>query len=360
MKILNHYIVKVLLFHTLGVMGVWIGVYGFFNFINEIDSIGQHNYTTLSAIIHVVSGLPAIVYSHSSVVILLGCLLGMGHLAATSQLVIVRSCGVSIMQIVGKVVSTALIFIFVIILLGEFIVPLSTQYAESFRAEALGRNTTTTNQKGFWLKDGNTIIHVGKKIDGQVFGDVTLIQLAKTNQIDAIFHADKALFDHHHLNLEKTKYYQFSQNDKFSKIQFKNIQKHSAKVSFGQTLIQSLEKKPNELSSWELYQHIDFLKENNLTSNTFKIELYKRLIKPITLVAMLLLSLLFIFGSLRDATLGKKIFLGMIIALFFELSSRIAAAVSLRFDYDPLFSASLPSLVVLAVALFLLKRKSAT
>jgi lipopolysaccharide export system permease protein len=97
---------------------------------------------------------------------------------------------------------------------------------------------------------------------------------------------------------------------------------NSVKVSFDQTLVKDLEKEPNELSGWELYKQIDFLADNNLTSSAFEIELYKRLVKPITLVAMLLLSMLFIFGSLRDATLGKKIFLGVIIALFFELSSR--------------------------------------
>jgi GMP synthase-like glutamine amidotransferase len=43
---------------------------------------GQHNYTTLSAIIYVAADLPAVIYAHSSVIILLGCLLGMGHLAA--------------------------------------------------------------------------------------------------------------------------------------------------------------------------------------------------------------------------------------------------------------------------------------
>jgi lipopolysaccharide export LptBFGC system permease protein LptF len=51
-----------------------------------------------------------------------------------------------------------------------------------------------------------------------------------------------------------------------------------------------------------IIKQIDFLADNNLTSSAFEIELYKRLVKPITLVAMLLLSMLFIFGSLRDAT----------------------------------------------------------
>ncbi|CAC9984533.1 permease YjgP/YjgQ family protein [uncultured Gammaproteobacteria bacterium] len=359
MKILDRYIIKTLLFYTLGVMVVWVGVYALFNFINEINLIGQQNYTTLSAIIYVAADLPAVIYSHSSVIILLGCLLGMGYLATTSQLVVIRGCGVSIMQIAGKAVNAALIFIFTVILLGEFIAPFTTQYAESFRTKALGQNVSTVSQQGFWLKDGNTIINVKENFDGRIFGDVTLIKLNKVNQLDSIIHSDKALFDNDNLNLEKAKHYQFSQNDKFTKIQSKDIQKYSVKVSFDQTLVEALEKEPNELSSWELYKQISFLADNNLASSAFEIELYKRLVKPVTLVAMLLLSMLFIFGSLRDATLGKKIFLGMIIALFFELSSRIGGAISLRFDYDPLFSASAPTLVVLVIAFFLLKKKSA-
>jgi lipopolysaccharide export system permease protein len=141
-------------------MVVWMGVYVLFNFINEINLIGQHNYTTLSAIIYVVADLPAVIYAHSSVIILLGCLLGMGHLAATSQLVVIRGCGVSIMQISKKAVKAGLMFIFMVILLGEFIAPFTTQYAESFKIKALGKNVSTVSQQGFWLKDGNTIINV--------------------------------------------------------------------------------------------------------------------------------------------------------------------------------------------------------
>ncbi len=359
MRILDRYIAKTLLFYTLSVMLVWVSVYTFFNFINEIDLIGKQNYNTLSAIIYVMINLPVIIYLHSSVIILLGCLLGMGHLAATSQLIIIQNCGMSIMQITQKVVNAALMFIFVVILLGEFIVPSTVEYAESFKAKALKENISTVNQQGFWFKDDNTIINVKKNFDEHVFSGVTLIKLNKVNQLDSISYSDYALFDNNNLNLKKTKYYQFSQNDKFTKVQFKDLQKYSTKISFERTLIEALEKKSNELSSWKLYKYISLLADNNLASSIFEVELYKRIVKPVTLVAMLLLSMFFIFGSLRDATLGKKIFLGVIIALFFELSSRIATAVSLRFDYDPLFSVSMPTIVVLIIAFFLLKKKSA-
>lgn len=358
MKILDRYITKILLIYTLSVMAIWIGIYILFNFINEVDLIGQQNYTTLSAVIYVTADLPAVIYSHSSVIILLGCLLGLGHLATTSQLVVIRGCGISIMQIAQKVIVTALIFVFSVILLGEFVAPISTEHAESYKAKALGHNVASANRQGFWLKDGDTIINVKENFDGNTFGDVTLIKLNSANQLDSIFYSDKAVFNEGNLSLDKTKYYQLKQAEKFTNIQSKNHQKYSTKVLFDQALIDALKKEPKELSSLELYKYKTFLAKNSLASEPFEVELYKRMVKPLTLVAMLMLSMLFIFGSLRDATLGKKIFLGVVISLFFQLSSRIGGVVSLRFNYDPLFSAFAPTIIALLIAFLLLKKKS--
>ena len=42
--------------------------------------------------------MPEVTYSQASPVILLGCVLGMGHLATTNQLLIFRISGASILQ----------------------------------------------------------------------------------------------------------------------------------------------------------------------------------------------------------------------------------------------------------------------
>ena len=358
MKIINTYIAKTLLTYTLGVMLVWLSVYTFFQFINEISLIGEHNYTTFSAVIYVLAELPSIAYSHASTIILLGCLLGLGHLTSTSQLIIVRSSGTSILQIATKTLSAALFFIFIATLLGELVAPTATEYAKSYRDNLLGRNTSAVSRQGFWLKDGNTIINVKKNFDGHRFGNVTLIQTNKEHHLDAVLHADKATLDGNKLNLEKVKHYQLKQEGEFTKIQSKNHRNYNIDIAFDQSLIDTLKKEPREFSALGLYKYIVFLDGNGLTSEAFKVELYKRIIRPVTLMAMLMLSMLFIFGSLRDATLGKKIFLGIIISLFFELSSRLGGVISLRFNYDPLFSASAPTLVALAIAYLLLRKKS--
>ncbi|MBA5249599.1 MAG: LPS export ABC transporter permease LptG [Gammaproteobacteria bacterium] len=358
MKILDRYIAKILLTYTLGVMAIWVGVYALFDFINEVDLIGQQNYTIVSAIIYVLADLPAVIYAHSSVIILLGCLLGLGHLATTSQLIIVQGSGLSIMQIVKKVVAIALIFIFAVLLLGELVAPITTKYAASYKSQALGRGVASVNQQDFWLKNGGTIINVKKNFDGSIFGGVTLIKINDKHQLDSVFYADKAVFNGGNLALKKTEHYQLKLNGKLTDIQTKHYQHYNTELFFEQKMVNALKQEPEELSSWALYKHKVFLDNNNLTSEAFEVELYKRLVKPITLVAMLMMAMLFIFGSLRDSTLGKKIFLGVIISLFFELASRIGGVISLRFDYDPLFSASAPTLVALGVAFYLLRKKS--
>jgi len=358
MKILDRYLAKTLLFYTLGVMAVWIGIYALFNFIDEIKFIGQGSYTALSAMIYVLSDIPAVMYSHSSVIILLGCLLALGHLASTSQLVIARGSGMSIMQLAKIVVKIALIFITVVIFLGEIISPITTQYAESYRSNSLGRNASTTSQEGFWIKDGSSIIHVEKNFNGKLFEGLSLIESGKENQVELILQSDKAMFDKNNLKLKEASGYSLSKNNNTISIAPVKHNLYNAKVLFDQDLINDLKKDPYELSSWDLYKQIHFLNSNNLSASAFKVELYKRIIKPVTLIAMLLFSMLFIFGSLRDASLGKKIFLGVVISLFFELSSRIGSVISLKFDYSPLLSTSAPTIAVLIVALILLRRKS--
>ena len=141
-------------------------------------------------------------------------------------------------------------------------------------------------------------------------------------------------------------------------ISLKERNSYNKTVSFDQDLIDSLKKKPKDLTTWTIIKQIQFLSDNKLRSEIFEVELYKRLIKPVTLVAMILLAMLFIFGSTRDITLGRKIFFGVALGLSFEMLSRIASAMALSFDFNPLISAILPSTLVMLISITLLIKKS--
>jgi lipopolysaccharide export system permease protein len=358
MKIRDRYIAKTLLSYILVVLVVWLSIYSFFNFLTEINVVGQESYTILSAIKYIILKMPEVAYSQASPVILLGCVLGMGHLATTNQLLIFRISGASILRITGITLKNALIIVLTIIAIGELLAPMSSNFAELSRSNALGNNLISTSQEGFWIRDGDNFINVNKNIDGKIFSGITVIEVNSLNKIERVIKSENAVFDGNSLDMGSSRIFSIDDSNVFDDVSLKERDSYNQIVSFDQDLIDSLKKKPSDLTTWTIIKQIQFLSDNKLRSEIFEVELYKRLIKPVTLVAMILLAMLFIFGSTRDITLGRKIFFGIALGLSFEMLSRIASAVALSFDFNPLISAILPSTLVMLISITLLIQKS--
>ena len=359
MKIRDRYITKTLLSYTSVVLLVWLSIYSFFNFLEELDSIGKADYTTLEAIKYILLQMPELAYKQASPVILLGCVLGMGYLATTNQLVVLRVSGNSILKLTAITIKIALTFVIVILAFGEFFVPLASEEGEKGRAKALGQSFALQSREGFWIREGVNYINAINNIDSSSFTDVTIYQVSPSNKIETIITSESADFDGSTtLAMKNANIISINEINNSIEITSKKRNNYNKIVSFDQDLIESLKKEPKELTTRKIYKHIQFLDDNKQASSIYKVELYKRLIKPVTLVAMILLAMLFIFGSNRDVSLGRKIFFGITLGLSFEMLSRVGSALSLSINLSPLMSAVLPTLVIIVLAIVLLSRKS--
>jgi len=359
MKIRDRYITKTLLSYTLVVLLVWLSIYSFFNFLEELNSIGKADYTALKAIKYILLQMPELAYKQASPVILLGCVLGMGYLATTNQLVVLRVSGNSILKLTAITIKIALTFVIVILAFGEFFVPLASEEGEKGRAKALGQSFTLQSREGFWIREGGNYINVINNIDSSSFTDVTIYQVSPSNKIETIITSESADFDGSTtLAMKNANIISINEINNSIEITSKKRNNYNKIVSFDQDLIETIKKEPKELTTRKIYKHIQFLDDNKQASSIYKVELYKRLIKPVTLVAMILLAMLFIFGSNRDVSLGRKIFFGITLGLSFEMLSRVSGALSLSFNLSPLMSAVLPTLVIIVLAIVLLSRKS--
>ena len=358
MKIRDRYIAKTLLTYTIIVLVVWISIYSFFNFLAELNSVGEAEYTILSAFTYIVLQLPEVAYRQASPIILLGCILGMGHLATTGQLLIFRVSGASILKITLLTLKNSLIFVLFFIFIGEFLAPISSSFAESSRSNTLGNSGASSSQEGFWIRDGDNFINVKKNIDGTLFSGITVIEVNSSNMIERVIKSENALFDGNSLDMSGSEIFSIDGSSFFDGISLKERNSYNKTVSFDQDLVESLEKEPEDLSTWTLIKQVRFLSDNKLRSGIFEVELYKRLIHPVSLIAMILLAMLFIFGSTRNVTLGRKIFFGVTLGLSFEMLSRIASAMALSLDLNPLMSSILPSIIVMVASLIFLIQKS--
>ena len=359
MKIKDRYIANTLLTYSIVVLLVWLSIYSFFNFLAELNSVGTVNYTILEAFKYIILQLPEVAYNQVSAVILLGCVLGMGHLATTGQLIILRASGISILKITWLTLKNAIIFLILITMVGELVAPTLTTYAENERSIALGQNSVSSSQDGFWIRDGDNFINVKNNVDGSVFNDITVIEVNnESNEIERVVNSKSAIFDGQNINMESTNIFSINSSNLYDDIVLKERNLYKKRVAFDQDLIDSLEKEPKDLTTFTILKQIQFLTDNKLRAEVFEVELYKRLVKPITLIAMILLAMLFIFGSTRDATLGRKIFFGVAIGLSFELISRIGGAMALSFDLNPLLTTFVPAMAIMIIATTVLINKS--
>ena len=358
MNISDRYIAKTLFSFTATVLVVWLGVYSFFNFLDEMSSIGKASYSSLHAMKYIFLQMPDVIYNHSTSIILLGCILGMGHLATSNQLIVMQISGISIFKLTIFTIKIALIFVFLFIFLGEVVAPFSTEEAEKGRSRALELSTVSINLLRFWIKDGQSFIYVKKNLDGRSFADISIFDINSSNVIENITTAERAKFDGKSLEMTGTQIYSIDESKFKDSISSKKMNLLNKFVSFDNDLISSLKKTPQDLTTWKIIKQIKYLSDNKLRSDIFEVELYKRLVRPLTLVAMILVAMLFIFGSNRSETLGRKIFFGIALGLSFEMISRIGGAFSLGFELNPIISATMPSFLVMIIALVILIRKS--
>ena len=117
------------------VLVVIVGLDAVAAFIDEAEDISP-TYTFFEVGLYVLLTLPGRFYEFIPIAALIGCLIGLGQLAASSELVVMRAAGVSIGRLVWVAMKPALLVAVLGFVLGEYLAPKTEQLAQSRRAMA--------------------------------------------------------------------------------------------------------------------------------------------------------------------------------------------------------------------------------
>ena len=346
MRILDRYIGQAVLVSIVSVMVVLAALFILIGFVNEFEKVGRADYTTWQAALYVLLRIPQNIYEIFPMAALLGTMLGLGALSKKSELVIIRAAGVSRIRISIAVIKSAAMLIVLVMIVGEIIAPPAMQYAKQTRFKALASQLSLNTDYGLWARDGKTFIHVRNvEYDGRLV-DINLYTLSDAGSMDKQLHADTARYNGEVWLL---------QNVKQSYINHSGIQQTVLPQLEWQTLLDpelvgivSLE--PMNLAVWKLLDYIHYLRSNGLESEQYELAMWNKLIAPFTILAMVLLAVPFVFRSQRQTSIGLQIVLGFLVGIVFYIASRLAGQIGLVYDLLPVISASLPTLLVFALA----------
>lgn len=106
-----------------------------FGFIAELDD-ARNDYQTLQALWYVFMTLPRRIYDYLPLGAFMGCLVGLGAMASSSELTVIRAAGVSIKRIVWSAMKPTLIVVMIGLVVGEYVAPPAERMAQSQKAIA--------------------------------------------------------------------------------------------------------------------------------------------------------------------------------------------------------------------------------
>ena len=352
MNLLSRYLMRTILQSTVLVLAVLLALAGLFQFIGNLDDV-RGDYQLPQVFLYSLLRLPQIAFEMLPMAALIGSLLGLGALANKSELVVMRTAGISVARLAGMVAASGVVLLVLAALVGEFIAPPVEYFARNMRSEARLSQADRARGNPAWVKDGELILHLEQVNSEFEFGGVYLYRFTDDQRLESIARADNSgITDDERWLLENFRETRFSDagvQTTSSSLTLETLDIDSGVL--GITLV-----KPVSLSARGLVSYVNYLQRNDLSSLRYEMELWSRIATTTTVALMPVLALAFVFGSLRSAGAGSRLMIGVMIGLGYFLASETLANSGQVFNLNPAIISWIPTLALLAVTVFALAR----
>jgi len=338
MSILDRYLGRAVILGSLFTLLVLSSLVMFFEFINELRSLSG-GYGIWEAAQFVFFLLPGRAYELLPTSVLLGALLSLGALAGNHELIVIRAAGLSIGKITLSVMKAGLLLMLLAIFLGEFVAPLAEQYAQTRRVQAQS-GTFSVSRQGFWARDGQRFISIGRVMPDLRVQDVKIYNFDDMHKLHSILSAKEGEYGNGVWNLRQVEDVRFEGNG-FTRT---TLEHRTWESLIHPETLESLAVSPNFLPMPALYQYITYLQDNRLDASRYELAFWIKLVKPFSALIMLLIAMPFVFGPLRSVGVGQRLLVGILLGLGFHLFNQALNYTVLGYGLNPLISALLPSL----------------
>ncbi len=352
MRTLDRYIGTAVATNGLLVMTVLLALFFFTSFVGEVGYAGRNQYNYLDIAIYCIKIMPRQTYELFPMIALLGAMLGLGSLANSSELIVMRAAGISVIRITLSVLKVGAIFVVIITAIGEIYAPSLEQEAKEDRARAMGKTMSISAKDGLWVKEGDLFIQVEKLLHQ---GDISHLKLYKLNpngEVSSLTTAEKASYNGRFWQLENVSQTEFTPIG----VNTTRLNSMEWRSDLNPEVLGLVVVKPQHLSMLELYDYIGYLDANDLDSKPYALSLWSRLLAPIGAAGMLMLSIPFVFGSLRSVSIGQRIMSGVLIGIGFYMFNNIFKRIGIVYDIPAFVSAVIPLIALFMVWYFLMIR----
>ncbi len=362
-KHFDRYLGRTVFIGTLFALLVLFSIDSIIDFINDVESVDERGFTFGHVMLRLMFEMPQRLYEFMPTALLLGALIGLGGLAAKSELVALRSVGISKLRIIWSVLKVGVVLIGISVWVGEMVVPTSQGYVNSLsKSQVRDANKESENSDikkislrskyGIWVRDNNRYINAQEIYPDYRMRDVWIYELDDEYKLKRASFAKQAVYENDVWKLSDIRH---------SLISTSGVETVAAEEEHWQHLVSTelfdvITVKPEHMGAAKLKKYIGYLEDNELDSKRYQLAYFNRFAVPLSGIAMLLLAVPFVFRSVRAGGLGQRVALGIIIAVVFNLLSRVLSNTSVVYDIPPLIGAFLPTMIVIIIATIAIRK----
>ena len=345
-----------------GLLLTWLvltGLDAFIQFAGQIGNIGHNGYTLGNAVAYILLTIPRRAYQWFVFAALIGSLVGMGALATTGELTALRAAGMSKLRICLSVTGLVLVLMIGVFILGETAAPAGDQRAQQIQLQRSSGQLHMRQSGGLWARDGDDIINakaaLAHLVDGRPeveLADVRVFGFNDVGELTSFRNAKLATQVGKAWTLHDVRDTRVSTEGAVSTIHAQQ----PWKTSLDPDVLEASVAHPEYLSLRDLSRNIDYLRANRQNPSAYLNAYWTRAFYPLNTVLLVLCALPFGFGALRSGGLGKRLFLGVIVAIAWYFIQRAIISTGTVFGAPPFIVNLIPALLLLAIAVWYYRR----
>ena len=326
----------------------FLALFAFFDLIAELRDLGRGEYQLQQIFVVVLLGVPAHAYELFPVAVLIGTLYVLAHLSNNFEFIVMRAAGLTPARSALALAKCGLVFFVATFAIGEWAAPAAEELAQRVRMQAVSEVIGQDLRSGLWFKDERAFINVREARTPDRLKDVRIYDFDAAYRLRQISVAAEAGYTGGGVwRLSDVVQTRFSAEGP-STARFAATEWRSA---LNPDLLNVLIVVPERMSIWKLYRYTQHLAANKQKTERYEIAMWKKLFYPLATLVMMALALPFAYIHARTGLVGLKVFLGILLGIFFHMLNSLFSHIGLLQHWPPVAAAAVPSALFLATAL---------
>ncbi len=352
MQTLRRYLFRQLLGATALVLLVFVGLLFFLDVLNQLSSNG-HGFAQALALVSL--QIPMRAYEVLPIAVLTAAVYVLAGLAASSEFTVMRMAGLGPVVALAQLAGFGLLCAAVLFCLGDFVAPAAQRLQATLQAQGAG-DAGTAPGAGLWVRNreganDDQMIQVGRVSAGGRWHDVSIYVLDDSAHLLRTVRASSGVYlgdGNWMLHDVRSVRLPASSQGSVQRSRLPQLRWHTA---VSPAVLDALVLSPQSMSVFELWRYIDHLRANGQAVQRDQLELWRKLLYPLSAVIMMMLALPFAYLHARSGQLSWKVFAGIMLGVSFILINTLASRLGLVASWPVWLAAALPYLLYGGAAL---------